>query len=111
MLNTLPGIYTSTRSGLQASMLEAGQTAPLRSQSLVICCPVNWIQLSEEAIQLEAVVNTIMDVEAAWNREIALPMNNWRVVRKLQRHRVVTLIAIHTQIKCMDAGLRVRVCM
>jgi hypothetical protein len=68
---------------------------------------VNWIQLSEETVQLEAVVNTIMDVEAAWNREIALPVNNCRVVRKLQRHSVVTLSAIHTQIKCMHAGLHI----
>ena len=68
---------------------------------------MNWIQLSEETVQVEAVVNTIMDVAAAWNREIALPVNNCRVVRKLQRHSVVTLIAIRTQIKCMQAGLHI----
>jgi hypothetical protein len=51
---------------------------------------VKWIQLSEETVQLEVVAYTAMDTEAAWNREIALPVNNCRVVRKPQRHNVVT---------------------
>ena len=72
----------------------------LISEKVVASCwlftSVNCIRLSEEAVRLEAVVNTIVDVEAAWNREIALPVNNCSVVRKLQRHSAGTLIVIHT---------------
>jgi hypothetical protein len=50
------------------------------------CFSVDSIQLAEETVQLEAVANTAVDVGAAWNQEIILPVYNCRVVRKLQRH-------------------------
>ena len=68
----------------------SGTNSPTPKSELVNCYSVNWIQLSEETVQLGAVVNTTMDVEDAWDREIALPVNNCRIVRILQRYGVVT---------------------